>query len=220
MNGARALFFFTAAVAIGCSSDDTNTAAAPLEPPTLSIASITPAGGPAWTPESGTCLEIGQDAAGTVAVTAKLGKDFSLRPPNTCGGLKQCGRLVFRLDPSGDSETLEIEAAQATIDVGLAEAGVGSHSFQLELVKDNGTPVLGEDKAPLVAAVTLDVKSPGGCGGAVDAGSDASGDAASDAAVDSGTDAGSDAGSDAAPDATVDATVDAAQDSGADAPLD
>ena len=214
--GARALSLASLLLA-GCSSDDT-TVAAPVTPPTVALSSITSAGG--RTEGNGSCLEVGRDPAKTVVVNASLSEGFSLRPPGTCGGLQLCGRLRFRLDPSGDSEALKVEAAQSAVQVPLENVTLGSHVFQLELLNDAGQITLDPTKSPNVVSVTLDVKDPGGCGGAVDAGSDAAQDAGTDAAADAAEDAPLDAAPDAPGDAALDQANDAPQDAASDTSTD
>ncbi|MBE7480519.1 MAG: hypothetical protein HS104_11120 [Polyangiaceae bacterium] len=212
--------------AFGCGDDET-TPPAPLPPPVVSIVSVQSVGGPSWKPGDAPCVELGQDADQTVVVSIDMTNSegeatFTLRPPGTCGSERQCGTALLRVDPSGEGEALRVSGAQTSLAAKLATLGTGTRIFRVELREADGDPVLDKQtKETLFDEATLEVKAPGGCGGASDAGSDAASDAGSDAASDAGSDAasdaGSDAGSDAASDAASDADLDAASDAGVDA---
>ncbi|MBK8994880.1 MAG: hypothetical protein IPM35_03895 [Myxococcales bacterium] len=211
--------------AFGCGDDET-TPPAPLPPPVVSIVSVQSVGGPIWKPGDAPCVELGQDADQTVVVSIDMTNSegeatFTLRPPGTCGSERQCGTALLRVDPSGESEALSVPAAQKNLAAKLATLGAGSHTFRVELREADGDPVLDKQtKETLFDEATLEVKAPGGCGGASDAGSDAASDAGSDAASDAGSDAASDAGSDAGSDAASDAASDAGLDDASDAGVD
>jgi len=197
-----------------CGDDESGGSSTPAAPPGLSIVAVQGVGGPRWEPGKGECVELGQDPDQTVVVTIAV-SSFLLRPPGTCSSGSQCGTALLRIDPSGDSEALQVRAAQTALEAKLGTLGAGSHVFRVELRDDGDAPVIDKEAGgPLVSEVTLTVKAPGGCGGAVDAGGDAdasasdagdAGDAGdampeAEAGDDGSADAG-DAASEAAPDA-------------------
>ncbi|MBI3202297.1 MAG: hypothetical protein HYZ29_12195 [Myxococcales bacterium] len=196
------LGLFAALVMTACGDDDESTPPAAPPPPVLSIARVQGVGGPSWRPDDPGCVELGHDADQTVVVTLELA-NFTLRPPGTCGSARVCGTAVLRVDPSGEAEALRVQAAQSTIEAGLATLGAGQHTFRVELRDRNGEPVLdAETKAPLFSEVALEVKPVGGCGGGTDGGTDGGSDASPDA----------DASSDASPDADAESDASDAAD--------
>lgn len=206
---------------VACGDDESSTSTAPKTPPGLSLVSVEGVGGPRWEPGGDSCVELGHDPKQTIAVVIGL-SSFTLRPPGTCGGTRQCGTALLRVDPSGDGEALRVEAAQTTLAASFSALGPGSHTFRVELRDKQGLPQIDvEAGATLFSEVTLEVKEPGGCGGAVDSGSDATDAGGDDASGDAGSDAGGDAGDDGGGDADA-AGTDAsdAGDAGSEASAD
>lgn len=196
--------------ASACSDDETVVSSGPSVPPSLEIQSLSPVGGPSWTAGSDGCVEVGRDPDQTIVVVLNV-SDFSLRPPGTCGSIRQCGVAVLRVDPADENELLRVDSAQEAVPAPFAGLPLGPHTFQVELVSDDGDPVIDEDAGvPLVRSVSVEVKAAGECGGSVDAGPDAS-DAGTDAPDDATPDAG-DAPADAASDTATDAAADVSGD--------
>jgi hypothetical protein len=191
----------TVSALAACSSDSSSSTTIPVAPPSMAITAIQSVGGPRWEPGQAACVEVGRDPAATVAVLLDV-ESFSLRPPGACGGLRQCGTALLRVDPSGDGEAIRVEAPKTTLEVSFDGVDLGSHTFRAELRDQHGDPVQDKDAgAVLFSEVTLDVKEVGGCGGSVpDAGTDADTDAGADADTDAGADADTDAATDASSD--------------------
>ena len=191
------------ALAAACGGDD-EAPAAPRPTPTLAVSSLSSAGGPTWTPESGDCVAVGADPAGTVVVSIAV-EHFTLRPPGACGGIRPCGTAVLFVDESqvDQSSSQALAASFSGGDGGLAP---GEHTFRVELRDHLGDVVLAPDDRVISDEVVVVVAGPGGCGSA-------------DAGVDAAPDAG-DGGSDAAPDAPLDGSPDAPLDAPPDAPSD
>ncbi len=207
------------ATAVSCGSDDDSNPPAPPTPPTMKITSLTSGGGPQWKPgDADNCVERGRDDKGTVVLTVAL-TDFILRPPNTCA-VSACGQLRLRIDPSGETETARIDAAQTAVDVPMADLPDGSHVLRAELYFNSDKAALDADKNPVVDEVSIDLKPVGGCGGATDAGTDAASDAGAEGGTDAAVDAATESGTDAAADATADTGTDALQEVGTDAASD
>jgi hypothetical protein len=175
-----------------CSEDETAAPAAPSDPPTLTITAIRSVGGPTWQ-EPGTCLELGQDTAGTVYLLVGPTPeddpsslvDWVLRPAGACA-VPDCGHLLVRVDPSESGEALLVRSASVAVPIPLATlpAPTGSHTFSVELLDDDGRS-LGEGDS---AQVSLRVVEPGGCtaGGAAGAGGSAAGAAGAPSAAGQG----------------------------------
>ncbi len=207
------------AAAVNCGGDDESNPPAPPTPPTLKITSLTAGGGPQWKPgDADGCVERGRDDKGTVVLAVAL-TDFILRPPNTCA-VSACGQLRLRIDPSGDTETVRIDAAQTAVDVPMADLPDGPHVLRAELYFNSGKPALDANKNPVADEVSIDLKPVGGCGGATDAGADAASDGGTEGGTDAATDAASDGATDAGSDATGDTGTDALQEVGSDAASD
>jgi hypothetical protein len=210
---AAAAGLLLALIPSACGDDDTKSPS-PKPTPTLAIASVSSAGGPTWAPGSAGCVEIGSDPGGTILVTLQI-KDFSLRPPGACGGLRPCGTALLFLDGAtvAESATTAISVPFGQLDAGL---GSGHRTFRVELRDHVSAPVVDKELNVIADEVTLEVRAPGGCAGGADSGSDAPPDAPPDAGVDGGEDAGTDAPADA-PSETGDATLDAPGPDAADA---
>ena len=210
------------AAVVSCGGDDESNPPAPPTPPTMKVVSLTSAGGPQWKPaDADNCVERGRDDKGTVVLSVAL-TDFILRPPDTCA-VSACGQLRLRIDPSGETEAVRIDAAQTAIDVPMSDLPEGSHVLRAELYFNSGRAALDADKNPVVDEVSIDLKPVGGCGGATDAGSDAASDAGAEGGLDAAADATSDSSTDSASDASSDAGdagVDVLQEVGTDAASD
>jgi len=186
------LFVFAAWLSSACSDDSTTPVKTPKVRPTLEITAIESVGGPRWEPGQDKCVELGRDPDQTIVTTIDLTgiadtgeslASFTLRPPGTCGSVRQCGTAVLRIDPNGESEALRVQAAQSALAAAFEKLGPGSHTFRVELRSAADQPVMDvETGAPLFREVTLEVKEPGGCGGTSDAGNDASDASDADAA--------------------------------------
>jgi hypothetical protein len=206
------------AFALVACGDDEETVSTPKEPPELSIESVTSAGGPTWTPASGeSCVEVGQDPAGTIVVTIQA-LNFSLRPPGACGSLRPCGIAVLFVDGAQSAQSgTDALGAPFGADAGAA---LGEHTFRVELRDHLGDVLLDPEQKVISAEVVLEVRAPGGCGSSSDAGSDAPTDAPVDApedtAADSPVDAPSDAGSDSGDAGSDGSSSDAASDASGD----
>lgn len=216
-----AALFSSFGLLFACGDDDEDKTSRPLPPVTLSIVAVQGVGGPKWVPGGEPCVEVGGDPDKTVAVSIGT-SSFTFRPPGACGSLPHCGRAVLRLDPSGETQALRVEAAQATLEASFDGVELGTHLFRVELIEDDGTPIKDpEGGATLFSEVSLDVKAPGGCSGTTDAGSDAGdgGTDASDAGLEDASEAGADASdaSDASDAGEAEAADDAAAESSADA---
>jgi hypothetical protein len=207
------------AVATACGDDD-ETVSTPKPPPELAITEVRSAGGPVWTPGSGeSCVEAGSDPSGSLLVSIAP-KNFTLRPPGACGSLRPCGTAVLMLDgtQAAESGSNVLSVAFGGPDAGLA---FGEHTFRAELRDHLGDVVLDAEQQVVSNEVVLEVRAPGGCTGATDAGSDAPADGAADAGNDAAEDAASDASADAAADAGTDGTSpDSGTDAASDAPND
>lgn len=212
-----------------CGGDDDSPVVLVLPDPTLALVAIQPVGGPRWEPGGGTCVEIGHDPGQTIAVL--VATNYKLRPPGACGSTSQCGSLLLRLDPSGDTEALRIQSPSSTIEVPFESLALGTHTFRVELLGATGKNVIDKlddsatYKQPLVTEVTLDVTAVGDCNPSVTDAGDASTDAETDASTDAGdagaeAEAGDDADIDANTDAETDASEDASSDAETDAPND
>lgn len=194
--------------ALAACSGDEEVKVTPRPPPTLTLQQLAPVGGPVLTPGSGTCLEQGRDANGTVVVSVSF-TDFVLRPPGLCGG-SRCGRVVVRVDPTESGEALRVEGVSPAIDLPLADLELGSRVIRVELVDDQGRTLVDKDDAFVGMEIAVQLVAAMGCSAPpADAGADADSDAGADAQADA------DAGADAEPDggdATADAPADAADD--------
>jgi hypothetical protein len=122
-----------------------------------------------------------------------------------------------RVDPSGDTETLRVKAAQSSVDLAFAGLPDGPHVIRAELLYSNDKPVLDAEKNPLVDDVSIDLVAVGACGSASDGGFDAAADAGD---AGDGGDASADASTDAEAGADAEGGSDAGADTGGDAPAD
>lgn len=218
--GAPSLLAAAAFVAAGCSNSPAATV--PLGAPSIQIAELLPSGGPGWTPGSKQCVELGRDPAETIGVKVTL-DNWTLRPPNACGGTPQCGYVRLLVDPEGDAGAFETIAASQLVPASMSKLAhpLGQHTFRVELLTDTGEAVLDTQHAPIADQVSVTVGATGQCGapgdGGLDAPSDASADAPADATADAPAEGASDAPNDAVSDSPSDASSDAPSDGAGEA---
>jgi hypothetical protein len=197
-------------LALGCGGDErTVEPVRPPGPPVLRIEALRPAGAPVWQPEGdASCVDIGRDPAGTLAVDLgqKTGDrsrlvNWTFRSFGGCTGALQCGPVRITVE-QGD-RTAEVFGLSVSVAVPFRQLGFGEGPtiFRAELMNDDGSPFVLDGGVAVSAEVRVDVLSR--CTPFADAG--AAGDAAG------GTDAGLDGGiEEPVPDASRDAARDAA----------
>ena len=198
-----------AAGAAACGGDEGTSRPAPLDPPTLQIAELLPAGGPAWPRSacegdcSSYCVELGRDLAQTTLARVEL-RNWTLQPYLGCGEVPQCGFVLLTVtDPESESP-LQISAAATLLPAELSRLSSpeGLLTFRAELRDGQGQPAESNTGAPLADEITVEVRAR--CDGDVVPGDASVLDASADAASEGGQPDG------ATPDAAAPDAADAA----------
>lgn len=140
------LLFAIVAGPVGCSDDSADTFAPSAPGPPL-IALESPIGG--------TCVVLNNDADWTMRAKIRV-ENWTLRPPESCGILAQCGFAVFFVD---DQLVAESSSIVTDLPFRALPSPTGSHRVTVELHDDAG-PAMDAEGEPLRAEITVQVAAP------------------------------------------------------------
>lgn len=167
--------FYTAILAVLASSacsDDNDNKSRPA--PTLSGLTLTGvrpaplAGAPEYDPTAPLVLPCDGSLVAFVEVS-----EFEIRRAGECGNALRCGHVFVRA--TGPAGQKEVRSATRSVFIPLTEqrdtsspaaavdGWVGSVAFDAELSRDDGSPFLNPDGAPVRASLTVDLSAPTGC---------------------------------------------------------
>ncbi len=154
-----ALLAAACALTIACGDDDDEEVEDTRPPPQLELRRLVPTGARAWQPGDA-CVEVGSDAAGSLAVEVAI-VGGELRAPGACGARTHCGHWALSLTAAGFEQTALSSGLSHTLSLADAPTGV-EITLRVTLQNDLGAPLLAEGE-PISDEATLRLEAPGGC---------------------------------------------------------
>jgi hypothetical protein len=169
----RSLAPLAAWLLAACGDSNNSKAVAPLDPPELVIARLSPAGGrPVTAPVDGVCVDLATDpdqSLGVIIGVTDPGSgrllNWTLVPPYGCQGAPQCGYLrVTAETDSGEALVVDTSSTTATLPLVKLSSPLAPITIRVELRDDRGEPALDATGDPFPPAQVSIVREPR-CGG-------------------------------------------------------